>query len=123
MPRRRNPVQTRTGRHRKQPMKRVQRAYRHIRGLTCAQVDLRSLMQHDIFIHDTFQCNLVDQLLVVETELNYASCQQEIDNLEAQYTYLAHLLEANWQLRFDKTEEEAELFDIDPALDIAKLSS
>ena len=104
-------------------MKRVQRAYRHIRGLTCAQVDLRSLMQHDIFIHDTFQCNLVDQLLVVETELNYASCQQEIDNLEAQYTYLAHLLEANWQLRFDKTEEEAELFDIDPALDIAKLSS
>lgn len=57
-----HPIRAATGNHRRQPHREVQREYRHVRGSTTVQVELRATtrMHHDILSHDAFHIHLLD---------------------------------------------------------------
>ena len=62
MPRRRE-VRRATGRHRKQPLRKVAHNVRAQRGLSAQEIDHRAVLQHDILTHSAVQASLTTNLL------------------------------------------------------------
>ena len=112
------PIQPQTGSHCKQPLTSVQHDYRHIRGLPSSEIDHHTLLQHDILCHDVFQCNLIDEYVATEIDIDYASSEEDNDAIEDDLDNINDLMVSNWNLQNELVCEETQLFDVNPALDL-----
>ena len=109
------PIRAATGNHRRQPIREVQREYRHVRGLTTGQVDLRSTMQHDILSHDAFHIHLLEMLNYYITMRDQLDEDDELmPDVMAKIDTIADIINANAQNRGAILNEEQQLFDINP---------
>ena len=79
-------VRASTGNHRKQPLRHVQRQYRHERGLTASQVDLRAARQHEISTHTAIQAGLQNNLLNMIATADNNQHMDEDDEEEYHHT-------------------------------------
>ncbi len=107
-----------TRNHRKQPLRDVQRDYRHSRGLSSSQIDLRAIMQYDILIHDACQMKLIEEMIQNEIELEEDLNRNENNNFMQEEVINGHtqILEEriyhNWNARNRLMREESQLFDL-----------
>ena len=111
MPRQRR-VRQATGRHRKSTLRNTQNEYRAHRGLSSAQVDLRTLHQHEILTHDAAQAVLfrhqVDQLSMLDEVDN----SEEEDDIEEEMDILDDSLFSSGIIREDLVHQEGIHFEV-----------
>jgi len=109
---RRRQIRQATGRTRKQPLRRIQREYRDQRGLTSAQVDLRTLHQHEILSHDVTQATINHERVDLLTELATAPSFEEEDSINEYLDILGESFLGSQELRADLMEQESLHFDV-----------
>ena len=109
-----------TRNHRKKPLRNVQQEYRHSRGLSSSQIDLRAIMQYDILIHDACQMKLFEEMIQNEIELEQLeedfNGNENNNYLQAVINRHTDMLEErihhNWNARNRIMRQETQYFDI-----------